>query len=130
MVSHPALADAVSRKCPGNHKHELTMMKNAKIGQVYNEELADAILDAIVQVCIEQGDERFIPPSVSDCKYAWVEDCAEDEWCPPGELVHQVLYLDINRDPETWRPVLDAVNSLLQSRSQVSLVPTAGPLRD
>eukprot|EP00969_Alexandrium_andersonii_P309206 13663949-Alexandrium_andersonii.AAC.1 len=48
LVSHPALAAAVSRRCPGNHAHEMCAGdQQCRRAQVYTPQLARAICRAV-----------------------------------------------------------------------------------
>ena len=61
LTSHPFLAQAVSKVCPGesaDHIHEWVQGQNTKKSQVYTVELARDIVEAVAQIALEAGDVR------------------------------------------------------------------------
>ena len=125
--------------CPGNHQHEVCMGGNSKRAQIYTRQLAKAVVSGLVQALQDRGDERFLRQETS-AKFSWACGSEFDEvvnmdmsaWIAtrsPMEDSHpvfDVLYLDINRDEESWRPLLQEAQVRLEGKISNSAIVKTG----
>jgi hypothetical protein len=123
------LANVLQQKCSGDHEHEPCLGYNAKRGQVYTPLLARRIIHGIIQLLKNLGDPRFaINPASLDERHAWVVQHAE-HWVPPGEQRSSanILFLDADKTPQTWMPILQEADKRLSGRATASAIvkPTA-----
>lgn len=69
------------------------------------------------------GGDGFAMDHQVDKSYRWVPNCGGSEWETPGEpkRVNEVFYLDLLRDPEAWRSVLELTSETLRRRTTPNL---------
>ena len=127
--------------CPGNHQHEVCMGGNSKRAQIYTRQLAKAVVSGLVEAMQERGDERFLRRETS-AKFNWACGSEFDEvismdmsaWIATrspinestNEMMYDVLYLDINRDEESWRPLLQEAQVRLEGKVSNSAIVKTG----
>lgn len=130
----------VARPCEGNHQHEECLGGNAKRAQVYTRQLAKAVIDGLVDALINHGDERWIPQE-GFRRFNWTcgadygdhtpldEEGWHSVWSSTAEeqqCNYEVLYLDITRDEEAWRPVLQEAQLRLEGKTATSAIVRPG----
>lgn len=130
----------VAKPCEGNHQHEECLGGNAKRAQVYTRQLAKAVIDGLVDALINHGDERWIPQEGFQ-RFNWTcganhgdHTPLDDErwlsvWSSTAEeqqFNYEVLYLDIIRDEEAWRPVLQEAQLRLEGKTATSAIVRPG----
>ena len=127
--------------CPGNHQHEVCMGGNSKRAQIYTRQLAKAVVSGLVEAMQERGDERFLRQETS-AKFNWacgsefheVISMDTSAWIAArspidgsnSEMMYDVLYLDINRDEESWRPLLQEAQVRLEGKVSNSAIVKTG----
>ena len=127
----PLVLDCIAKVC--NHdssSHEQCLGGNAKRAQVYTKKLANALVTGLVNTLQFLGDMRWsMVPSNS---IAWtcgldVGSDVEHElwptmWSSTSPQNFTIFYVDIVRDEEAWRPIMQEVKVRLQDRVATSAI--------
>ena len=111
---------AVGARCPGDHEHEKVEGQNTESSQIYTPRLAHSILQAVCELAKQRDTFRFVAVAEQDNhRFHWALEASHDEWQPtvPCEEAHDVFYLDVSMNLETWAQILSAAESLTAGRA-------------
>ena len=120
LTSHPALAAAVGKTCPGiseEHPHEPIESGSGLLKSVYTEMLANRILDATVEIAIERGDERYARNYTMLTQHQRCDAAPDGTWYPAGDAhvpISQILHLDMDRSKPAWEPILAELDARVE----------------
>ena len=116
----PQILDQIAIPCSGSHHQEPCLGGNSKRAQVYTRQLARAVICGLMHALRDFGDERFLPSTSTawtrgfdvssplDLHSCHDQDVWNQMWIAAADTLRnfEVLYVDIIRDVDSWRPLL------------------------
>jgi len=137
----PLVLDEICLTCNHNNSamHEPCLGGNSKRAQVYTRQLAKALIQGLMQSLKQCGDERWMHHFAEDHPSTWT--CGLDVsqpfhdhrvwatmWDPTmsSAMGFEVYYVDIIRNEEVWRPILQEVRLRLEGKVSNSAIVKKG----
>ena len=117
----PLVLNEVAKPCSGQHEHEECLGGNAKRAQVYTKSLARAVVRGLLAELHQHGDERFFKHV--ETYGQWTTSLSSptasfSNWTSTSAVT--VWYAEINKDAESWRPILKEVSERLNNKVQAT----------
>ena len=123
LSNHPVLLKSVTKKCDGCHEHEECMSGNSQKAAVYTRQLARSLIDSLMCVLQDHGDERFVltTSTAEDVNFTnFPSEAAAAPSTPALSTPSPPTYVDLQRDIEGWRPLLKEAVERLEGKTAVS----------
>ena len=136
----PQILDQIAIPCSGSHHQEPCLGGNSKRAQVYTRQLALAVICGLMHALRDFGDERFLPSTSTawtrgfdvssplDLHSCHDQDVWNQMWIAAADTLRnfEVLYVDIIRDVDSWRPLLVEAQKRLEGKVASSAIIKTG----
>eukprot|EP00435_Cladocopium_sp_Y103_P012135 s282_g3.t1 len=145
LSNHPVLLKSVTKKCDGRHDHEECMSGNSQLAAIYTRQLARSVIDSLMFVLQDLGDERFVllatnyddgftnfpagtstaPRTPTSAPRTPARASSTPARAPSTPVRAPSTpapssYVDLQKDPDGWRPLLKEAVERLEGKVAVS----------
>ena len=127
LTSLDELLMRFARSCTGAHQHGLCT-ESTRPAQLYTPSLCQTLVAGLVDALESRGDERFLPAG-NVPRFSWAcasEGHVEELRSATTVPAYEVFYLDIDRNEQSWLPLLSEARGRLEGKVSTSAIVKPG----